>query len=151
MKVILLEDVRGVGTAGAVATVADGYAHNLLLPRKLAIPATEANMRDLERQREMIHRRRVQQAKTAETLGEKIAGITVTLQAKAGEGGRLYGSITNANVAEALAKQGVEVDRRHITFPFPIKTVGEHEAKIHLHRDVEATVKLEVVPEEEGA
>jgi large subunit ribosomal protein L9 len=150
MKVILLEDVRGVGAAGAVATVADGYARNLLIPRKLAIPATAANLKDLERHRETIHRRQVQQAKTAETLAEKLAGITLTLKAKAGEGGRLYGSVTNADVAEALVAQGVEVDRRHITFPFPIKTVGAHEAKIHLHKDVEATVKLDVVAEEEA-
>jgi len=151
MKVILLEDVRGVGAAGAVASVADGYARNLLLPRKLAIPATEANLKNLEQQRQTIHRRQVQQAKTAETMAEKIAGITLTLKAKAGEGGRLYGSITNADIAEALAEHQIEVDRRAITFPFPIKTVGAHEAKVHLHKDVEATIKLEVVPEEETA
>lgn len=151
MKVILLEDVRGVGQAGAVATVADGYARNLLIPRKLAIPATEGNLKNLARQREAIHRRQVQQAKTAQLLAEKIAGLTVTIKAKAGEGGRLYGSITHADIAEALAAQGIEVDRRDITVPFAIKTVGSHEAKAHLHREVEATIKLEVVAEEEEA
>ena len=151
MKVILLEDVRGVGQAGAVATVADGYARNLLIPRKLAIAATGGNMKNLEQQRETIHRRQVQQAKTAETLAEKISGLTFTLKVKAGEGGRLYGSITHADVAEALAAEGIEVDRRDITVPFAIKTVGSHEAKARLHKDVEATIKLEIVAEEESA
>jgi large subunit ribosomal protein L9 len=151
MKVILLEDVRGVGQAGAVATVADGYARNLLIPRKLALAATEGNLKSLERQRGAIHRRQVQQAKTAELLAEKIAGLTLTLKAKAGEESRLYGSITHTDIAEALAAQGIEVDRRDITVPFPIKTLGTHEAKAHLHKDVEATIKLEVVAEEEGA
>jgi len=151
MKVILLEDVKGVGAAGAVASVADGYARNLLIPRKLAIAGTEANLKNLDRQRGSIHRRQVQQAKTAETLAEKIAGLTVTLRTKAGEGGRIYGSVTNADIAEALAAQGIEVDRRHITTPFAIKTVGAHEAKAHLHKDVEATIKLDVVAEEESA
>ena len=151
MKVILLEDVRGVGAAGAVANVADGYAHNLLFPRKLAIPANAANMKNLERQRELIRRRQVQEAKTAETKAEKIGGLSLTLQMKSGEGGRLYGAVTNASIAEALAEKGVEVDRRHISLPFPIKTVGSHEAKVHLHKDIEATVKIEVVSDESAA
>jgi len=151
MKVILLEDVHGIGAAGAVATVADGYARNLLFPRKLAIPATEGNLKNLERQRDTIKRRHVQQAKTAETLAQKIAGLTITITAKTGEEGRIYGAITNADIAEALAKQGVEVDRHDISIPHPIKMVGSHEAKAHLLKDVDATLKIEVVAEEEGA
>jgi len=148
MKVILLEDVRGVGAAGAVANVADGHAHNLLFPRKLAIPANASNMKNLERQREIIRRRQVQEAKTAETKAEKIAGLALTMKMKSGEGGRLYGAITNAHIAEVLAEHGVEVDRRVISLPFPIKTIGSHEAKVHLHKDIEATVKIEVVSDE---
>ncbi len=151
MKVILLEDVHGVGAAGAVATVADGYANNLLFPRKLALPATAGNMKSLEQQRQAIHRRQMTQAKTAEAKAEKIAGVTITLTMKTGEGGRLYGAVTNHDIADALAEKGVEVDRHAITIPLPIKTVGAHEAKVHLHKGIDATVKIEVVSAGEGA
>jgi large subunit ribosomal protein L9 len=151
MKVILLEDVQGVGEAGAVATVADGYARNFLLPRKLAISATAGNLRNLEQHRALIKRKQQAEASTAAALAERLAGITVRLRVKAGEAGKLYGSITNAMVAEALASgHGVEVDRRAISFPYPIKMVGGHEACIHLHQEVEARVRIEVEAEEEG-
>ncbi len=148
MKVILLEDVHGVGAAGAVANVADGYARNLLIPRKLAIPATEGNMKSLDRQRDTIKRRHVQQSKTAESTAKKIAGLTLSFTAKTGEEGRIYGSITNVDIAEALEAKGVEVDRHDISIPAPIKSIGSHEAKVHLLKDVDATVKIEVVAEE---
>jgi large subunit ribosomal protein L9 len=148
MKVILLEDVHGVGAAGAVATVSDGYARNFLLPRKLAIAATDGSMKDLERRRGQIQRRQVQEAKTAETLAQKIAGITVTIRSRAGEGNRLYGSITNADVAGHLASQGIKVDRHHILIDHPIRMLGTHEVKIHLHKEVDAVLKVEVLPEE---
>ena len=106
MKVILLEDVHGVGAAGAVATVSDGYARNLLIPRKLAIPASEGNMKNLERQRETLKRRQAQQASTAELMARKIAGLTITLSAKVGEEGRIYGSITHADIADSARRPG---------------------------------------------
>jgi large subunit ribosomal protein L9 len=151
MKVILLEDVKGVGEAGAVATVADGYARNYLLPKKLAISAAAGNLKNLEQHRASIKQRQLMEAKTAETRAERLAGITLKLKAKAGEAGRLYGSVTHAMVAEALASDhGIEVDRRSITFPHPIRMLGHHEANVHLFKDVEATLKIEVEPEEEG-
>jgi len=151
MKVILLQDVRGVGDAGAVATVADGYARNFLLPRKLAISATPGNLKNLEQHRVIIKRQQVTEARTAEAMSERLAGITLKLSAKAGEAGRLYGSITNTMVAEALAAEhGVEVDRRAISFPHPIRVLGSHQAVVHLHKDVEATLNIEVEPEAEG-
>lgn len=151
MKVILLQDVRGVGDAGAVATVADGYARNFLLPRKLAISATPGNLKNLEQHRVIIKRQQVTEARTAEAMAERLAGITLKLSAKAGEAGRLYGSITNTMVAEALAAEhGVEVDRRAISFPHPIRVLGSHQAVVHLHKDVEATLNIEVEPEAEG-
>ncbi len=150
MKVILLEDVHGVGAAGAVANVADGYARNFLLPRKLAIAATEGSVKNLERQQETIRRKHSAQAATAQTLAERIAGLTLTLKARTGEGGRLYGSITNVQLAEELAQKGITVDRHHISIPHPIKMVGAHEVKIHLHRDIDATLRVEVEPEGES-
>jgi len=151
MKVILLQDVRGVGDAGAVATVADGYARNFLLPRKLAISATPGNLKNLEQHRVIIKRQQVTEARTAEAMAERLAGITLKLGGKAGEAGRLYGSITNTMVAEALAAEhGVEVDRRAISFPHPIRVLGSHQAVVHLHKDVEATLNIEVEPEAEG-
>ncbi len=151
MKVILLEDVHGIGAAGAVANVSDGYARNFLLPRKLAIAATEGNLKDLERRRGQIRRRQVQEAKTAETLAQKIAGITLTISARAGEGNRLYGSITSADIAERLKEQGITVDRHHIAIDHPIRMLGAHEVTIHLHKDVDAALKVEVVSEESAA
>ena len=151
MKIILLEDVHGIGAAGATATVSDGYARNFLIPRKLAIAANEGNMKDLERRRASLHRRQVKEANTAETLAEKISGLTLTLMAKAGEGNRLYGSITNADIAEKLSAKGVEIDRHHILIEHPIRMLGPHEVKVHLHKNIDATLKVEIVAEESAA
>jgi len=152
MKIILLQDIRGVGKAGAVATVADGYASNFLLPRKLAIPATAGNVRNLEQHRDTIKRKQDGAKSGAEDIAQRLAGITLKLKLKAGEAGRLYGSVTNAMIAEALAADHhLEVDRRAISFPHPIKVLGEHQVAVHLHRDVEAALKVEVEPEAEEA
>ena len=147
MKVILLEDVRGVGDAGSVEDVSDGYARNYLFPRKLAIPANEGSLKGLEHHRTAIRRRQARQATTAGAVHERLSEITLKLKAKAGEAGKLYGSITHAEVAEALAAQhDLKVDRRAITFPYPIKALGQHEAHIRLHKDIEATLRIEVEP-----
>lgn len=151
MKVILLADVRGVGDAGAVVSVADGYARNFLLPRKLAIAATRGSLKNLDHHRATIRRRQAQDLSGATAAAERLSQITVRLRAKAGEAGRIFGSITHTMVSEALAgDHGVEVDRRAISFPHPIKTLGPHEAKIRLHRDVEVTLKIEVEAEAES-
>jgi large subunit ribosomal protein L9 len=148
MKVILLQDVHGIGAAGAVASVADGYARNFLIPRKLAVVANAGGLKDLERRHDQTRRRNTQEAKTAETLAQKIAGLSVTIRARAGEGNRLYGSVTNADIAEQLAAQGIAVDRHHIVIDHPIRMLGSHEVKVHLHREVDAALRLEVVSEE---
>ena len=145
MKVILLEDVGGVGEAGSVEDVADGYARNYLIPRKLAIAASAGNLKNLQQHRTIIRRRQARAASSASAVGERLSEITVRLKAKAGEAGRLYGSITNAMVADALAADHeLKVDRRSITFPHPIRTLGAHEAKVRLHKEVEATLRIEV-------
>ncbi|MFB3881808.1 MAG: 50S ribosomal protein L9 [Armatimonadota bacterium] len=149
MKVILLADVHGVGEAGAVENVADGYARNFLFPRKLAIPASEGSLKNLDHHRTTIRRRQAREASSAQALAERLSQITLKLKAKAGEAGKLYGSVTHAEVAEALAADhGLTVDRRAITFPYPIRTVGQHEASIHLHKGVDATLRVEVEPED---
>lgn len=148
MKIILLADVQGVGEAGAVENVADGYARNYLIPRKLAMPATPGSLKNLEQHRSTIRRKQAQDASSARAVAERLSEITLTITAKAGEAGRLYGSVTNSEVAEALeAEHGLQVDRRAISLPYPIRTLGPHEANVRLHKEVEATLKIEVVPE----
>jgi large subunit ribosomal protein L9 len=152
MKIILLQDVKGVGEAGAVETVPDGYAQNFLLPRKLAIKATDGNVKNLELHRTGIRRKQAREASNAQALADRLGQITLKLKAKAGEAGKLYGSITNVEVSEALAAEHhLPVDRRAIHFAHPIRTVGEHEAQIHLHKDVNAVLKIEVEAEESEA
>ena len=151
MKVILLNDVKGVGEAGSVEDVADGYARNFLIPQRLAIQATKGDMKNLEQHRATIRRGQARESSSAKAVGERISEITLKLKAKAGEAGKLYGSVTHAEVAEALAgEHEVEVDRRAITFPYPIKTLGPHEARIRLHKDVETTLRIKVESEVEG-
>lgn len=148
MKVILLEDIHGVGAAGSLASVADGYARNYLIPRKLAMPATRGNLKNLEQHRATIRTRQQAAAEGAAAMAERLSGIVLRMKARAGEAGRLYGSITNAMVAQQLAEEhGIEVDRRSISFPYPIRVLGEHEAAIRLHQEVEATLRIEVEAE----
>jgi len=147
MKVILLQDVRGVGEAGSVENVSDGYARNFLFPRKLATPASEGSLKTLDHHRTAIRRRQAREAGGAQAVAERLGQITLKLKAKAGEAGKLYGSITHAEVAEALASEhDLTVDRRAVTFPHPIKSLGQHEAHVRLHKNVEATLRIEVEP-----
>jgi len=151
MKVILLEDVRGVGEAGSVGNVSDGYARNYLFPRKLAIPATEGSLKNLDHHRTTIRRRQARESSNAQAMAERLSQITLQLQAKAGEAGKIYGSITHAEVAAALASQhDLKVDRRAISFPYPIRTLGQHEAHVRLHKDINATLRIEVGPADEA-
>jgi len=143
--------VQGVGDAGSVENVADGYARNYLIPRKLAIAATGGSLKNLEQHRTRIRRRQAQESSSAKAVGERLSEITLKLTAKAGEAGKLYGSLTHGEVAEALAAEhDLEVDRRAISFPYPIKTLGPHEARIRLHKEIEATLKIEIEPEAEA-
>jgi len=148
MKVILTEEVPNVGQAGQVVEVAPGYARNYLLPRKLAIEATKGNVRSLEHHRRGIESRQKKLAFGAQTLGERITRTPITIAARAGETGRLYGSVTAADVAQEMQRAlGIEVDKRKVEIPEAIKVLGEHEVKVRLHRDVQVTVTVAVVPE----
>lgn len=149
MKVILLADVENVGAAGAITSVADGYARNYLFPRTLAIPANAGNLKNLEQHRSTIKRGQQSELSNASAVAERLAEITLTLKTKSGEAGRLYGSITPAMVAEALeAEHGLPIDRRAISFPHAVRVLGTHEATVHLHKEIEATLRIEVAPED---
>lgn len=150
MKIVLIEEVTGLGKPGDQVEVADGYGRNYLLPRKLALEATPGNLKNLEIHKRVLAKREQELITDAQAAAEAMKGITLILKAKAGEAGRIYGSITAANVAEALERDHrVQVDKRKIELADPIKVLGSHEAKVKLHQDVEATVAIEVVPLEE--
>ncbi|MDA2914231.1 50S ribosomal protein L9 [Acidobacteriia bacterium AH_259_A11_L15] len=148
MEVILREDVPKLGTRGDLVTVKEGYARNYLLPRKLAMPATVGNRKQLEEMKAATARRLAKEKSSAEAVAAQMAELTLTLSAKAGEADRLFGSVTAMDIAEALAAKGFPVDKRRVELGQPIKTLGEYEVPIRLHPEVTATVKVTVVPEE---
>jgi large subunit ribosomal protein L9 len=147
MEVILREHVENLGDRGQIVKVADGYARNYLLPRKLALPATDGNRKHVERERVKFEVREAEEKKVGEALAARIANIEVEIARKVGETDALYGSVTTADIAEALAAHGVEVDRRKLQLAEAIKKIGTFEIPIKLHREVSATVKVRVVAE----
>ncbi len=148
MKVLLLEDVDNVGLAGSIVSVADGYARNYLFPRRLAKLATEGSVKQADQILKAGDRKRAREKGVAQELANQIEGTTLTFTARAGETGKLYGSITTSDIAEALEKElGQEVDRRKIDSE-PLRQLGEHSVDIRLMADVSATIKVNVVPED---
>ncbi len=148
MKVILLSDVKGRGNEGDVIDVAHGFAVNFLLPRKMAVEATPGNLKQLEARVHNIRRREGERHEEAQRLSASIDGKKLIMEAKAGDGGKLYGSVTSGAVASTLAAQlGVDIDRRKLDIPAHIKTVGEYPVLIHLYQDVKAEIVVKVVPE----
>jgi len=148
MRIILQEDVEKLGTRGQVVEVASGYARNFLLPRKLGIEATQSNLKQLERIRGSLAKRTATEREAAQKIAEVLSTVTVTLARKAGEQDQLFGSVTAADIAEALDAQGYEVDRRRIQLDDPIKVVGEYQVTLKLHTDVATTIKVVVNREE---
>ncbi len=148
MKVLLLEDVENIGHAGSVVNVADGYARNLLLPRRLAKGVTEGSVKEVEQVRRAAERKRTRQLSASQDLARQIEGVTLTFQARAGDTGKLYGSITTADIATALEQRtGIQVDRRKIVAD-PLRQLGECQVEVHLIADVVAHVKVIVEAEE---
>lgn len=147
MRIILLEDVERLGKRGAVLNVSDGYGRNFLLPRKLAVPATEANLKQIEQAGKRLKVVEAKEEKDAIELKTDLEKVTVTIGMKSGEGDMLFGSVTAAHVAEEVEKLGYKIDKRRIEVEEPIKRLGEYEIPIRLHKDVIATVKLNVVKE----
>jgi large subunit ribosomal protein L9 len=149
MEVLLLKDVVDLGDAGEIKRVADGYARNYLVPRGLAVRATPGAIKQAEKQRRASARRQAKELSEAQALAQTLDGVAVTFQARAGETDRLYGSITNVNIAEALEEKiGQEVDRRKIEMEEPLKELGTHAITVRLAPGAEAKVTVVIEREE---
>jgi large subunit ribosomal protein L9 len=148
MKVILIEDVKTLGQAGSQVDVADGYARNYLIPRRLALGATPANARVFENEKKALAKKREKERQEAEALALTLGALSLTISRLAGEDDKLFGSVTNGDVAEALAKEGHKLDKRDIILPEPLKALGIHEVPIQLGHEVKAVVKVWVVKQE---
>src|SRR5215472_12411152 len=148
MEVILREDIDNVGNRGQVVKVAPGFARNFLLPRKLAVAATEANKKIVEQERQAHLRREAKAESDAQDLGKLMAGVEITIAQKAGENDQLFGSVTAADIAAALEKQGYTIDRKKIQLEEAIKTLGDFKAAVRLHREVSIEIPVHVIREE---
>jgi large subunit ribosomal protein L9 len=148
MEVILRDHVENLGRRGEIVKVADGYARNFLLPRKLAVAATEANKKWIERERKVVDTREAEERSGAEAIATRLTALEITITRRVGENDHLYGSVTNADIAEALAAKGFEVDRRKILLADPIKALGETIVPVKLHREVTAQLRVTVAKEE---
>jgi large subunit ribosomal protein L9 len=147
MDVILREHVEHLGERGEIVKVADGYARNYLLPRKLALLVTDGNRQQIERERVKFEAREAEEQKIAQAIADRIASVELVIARKVGETDALYGSVTASDVAEALAAKGFDIDRRKLQLAEPIKRLGEIDVPVKLHRGVTATVKVKVVAE----
>ena len=149
MDVILREDIEKLGSRGEVVKVADGYARNFLLPKRLAVVANESNKKIVEQERHAHVRREAKLVDEAQDLSKLLTGVSVTIAQKAGEADQLFGSVTSKDIAEALAVQNFTIDRRKIQLEEPIKQLGEFKVPVKLHKDVTAELTVLVVKEEE--
>jgi large subunit ribosomal protein L9 len=147
MEVILREDIKTLGKAGELVKVKPGYARNFLLPKGLAYEATEGNRKRIMAETKARDTRAAEESSEARAMATKLSNVSLNLTRKAGEGDRLFGSITTQDLADALAAQGHTVDKRRIELEHPIKTVGEHTVSIRLHADVTAEIRVMVVAE----
>src|ERR1700681_2305806 len=151
MEVILREHVDNLGRRGEIVKVADGYARNYLLPRKLALLPTEGNKKQIERERAKFDAKESDEQHAAEAIAERMTNVEVVIARKVGETTALYGSVTTGDIAEALAAKGFELDRRKLQLAEPLKKLGEFDIPVKLHREVTATIKVKVVAEGSGA
>ena len=145
VKVILTDEVHGLGNRGEVVSVAAGYARNFLLPKELAYLATPGNVKRLEQERKRYDAAQAKEKEQAAAMAKAFDGLTVSIRKKAGENDALYGSVTAAEIAEALAGKGITVDRRRVELDEPIKRLGPHTVHVRLHREVIAALNVEVV------
>ncbi len=149
MQIILQEDVEKLGNRGQVVEVAEGYARNFLLPRKLALEASAGNLKRLEKMRAVFAKKEATEKEAAQKLAELLAGVAVELHRRAGDNDQLFGSVTSSDISESLAAQGFNIDKRKVALEEPIKVIGEYEVPLKLHREVTASVKLAVKKEEQ--
>ena len=146
MKVILIEELRGLGTRGDVVNVKDGYARNYLIPKNLAREATTGNLKSVEQERKKWALLAQKEKDAAGKAAESVKGMKIVVHKRVGENGQLFGSVTANEIADALTAKGVEVDKRRIELGHPIKNLGVHDVEVRLHRDVSAQIQVEVVP-----
>jgi large subunit ribosomal protein L9 len=147
MKVILREDVENLGKGGELVEVRPGYGRNFLIPRGMAVLANARNVRELDHQKKVAEAKAAKLKSSAEAVAKRLAETPLSLKRKAGEQDKLFGSVTAIDIAEALAARGLQIDRRAIDLPEPIKTLGEHEVAVKLHREVAGKVKVKVEAE----
>ena len=146
MKVILLEDVKSVGKKGELVNASDGYAKNFLFPKKLAVEATKSNLNDFELKQKAEAKRKKEELEQAQNMAKELENKTVTVKVKTGENGKLFGSVTNKEVAEEIVKQtGMQIDKKKVSIGDPIKMVGERTAVIKLHPKVSAEITIKIV------
>lgn len=146
MKVILLADVKGKGKAGDVVKVNDGYARNMLFPKGLAKEATAGNLKNLEHQKAIAAEQEAERKSEAEATAKKLADLTVKIETKAGDNGKLFGSITSADIADACKEQaGIEIDKKKIVLDAPVKQAGNVEVQVKLYPEVTAKLKVEII------
>ncbi|GAB6077696.1 50S ribosomal protein L9 [Hydrogenobaculum acidophilum] len=148
MKVILLEELEGRGSFGDIITVKDGFANNYLIPRKLAIPATEGNIKHIQSILSQKARKLEKIRAQAQELAKKLDGVEITIKKPVGQNGKLFGSITTSDIAKALHDKGFNVDRKQVMISSPIKNLGLYTIKIRLHNDVYANIKVNVEEEQ---
>ncbi|MBM3778494.1 MAG: 50S ribosomal protein L9 [Acidimicrobiia bacterium] len=148
MEVVLRQHVDHLGRRGDVVKVADGYARNYLLPRKLALPATDGNRRHVERERRIMEAREAEERGRAEAIAAGLSTVEIQFARRVGDTEQLYGSVTAADIADFLHAKGFEIDRRRLLLPEPLKTLGEHPVTLKLHREVSTVLKVLVVKEE---
>ena len=147
MEVILRQYVEHLGKRGDVVKVAAGYARNYLLPRKLALPATDGNKRHVERERKIVEAREAAEKGQAEAIAAKLTSVDIAIERRVGDTEQLYGSVTAVDIADYLKTQGFEIDRRKLILPEPIKAIGDHTVPLKLHREVTVPLKVRVVKE----
>ncbi|WP_420439125.1 50S ribosomal protein L9 [Candidatus Palauibacter sp.] len=147
VEVILRKDIADLGLAGEMVNVRPGYARNYLIPQGMALVATEGNRKRFEEERRQVEESAEREREAAQALAGELEGRTMSFVRRASEGGRLFGSVTAADIADELEKEGLSVDRRAIRLDDPIKDLGEHEVPVRLHMDIEPSVKVSVVTE----
>jgi large subunit ribosomal protein L9 len=146
MKVILTDEIRGLGTRGDIVTVKDGYARNFLIPKKLAREATSGNLKAVEQDKKKWAMLGQQEKAAAQKSADAVKGMKVTIQKRVGDNGHLFGSVTANEIADALEAKGVNVEKRRIELDHPIKSLGSHDIEIRLHREVSVRIQVDVVP-----
>jgi large subunit ribosomal protein L9 len=149
MEVILREHVDNLGRRGEIVKVADGYARNYLLPRKLALLATEGNKKQIEREKVKFEAKELEEKNVADAVAERLAAVEVQIARKVGETEALYGSVTTGDIAEVLHAKGFDIDKRKLVLQEPLKRLGEFMVPVKLHREVTTNIKVRVVPEGE--